>query len=139
MPKMGKADFSSLLKFQKQIADLSQKQADYMFQTALRRIAGQLLRMVKERTPTDTGHLRRGWTASKIRKVGSQYIVDIINPVNYALYVEKGYRIMGGEGNREQVGWQEGHFMLKISADELEGVAPKILKDELNKFLNKLK
>lgn len=38
------------------------------------------------------GTLRRGWTIGPITKEGNTYKVDIINPVEYASYVEYGHR-----------------------------------------------
>ena len=98
------------------------------------------------------GTLRRGWTAKTeaeaesgigkgkdaveyanslpIRKVGSDYIIEIINPVHYASYVEFGHRTANHKG------WVEGKFMLTISEQELEADAPRILENKLQKFLS---
>lgn len=95
------------------------------------------------------GTLRRGWTAKseeeaksggkpdvdgfvnsvKITKSGSTYQVKIINPVEYASYVEYGHR------TRNHKGWVKGKFMLTISEQELQTQAPKILEKKLMKYL----
>ena len=87
------------------------------------------------------GTLRRGWTAGKsssasayanslnIVKEGNKYHIDIINPVEYASYVEYGHRKNNGQG------WVPGHFMLTISENELNQLTPKILQAKLNKFI----
>jgi hypothetical protein len=87
------------------------------------------------------GTLRRGWTAGQssnaqsyansltVNKVGNDYIIEIINPVEYASYVEFGHR------TRNHKGWVEGHFMLTISEDEIRNSAPKILEQKLKKYL----
>ncbi|WP_419962101.1 HK97 gp10 family phage protein [Psychrobacillus sp. BM2] len=95
------------------------------------------------------GTLRRGWTARTeseaigggntnvtayaesliVRKVGNTYEIEIINPVNYAAYVEFGHR------TANHAGWVNGRFMLTISEQELEAQAPNILEKKLMKFL----
>ncbi|WP_144511598.1 HK97 gp10 family phage protein [Bacillus sp. FJAT-22090] len=95
------------------------------------------------------GTLRRGWTAKTegealsggntnatayaesliVRKTGSTYEIEIINPVNYASYVEFGHR------TANHAGWVKGRFMLTISENELDAQAPKILEKKLMKFL----
>lgn len=97
------------------------------------------------------GTLRRGWTAKTeaeaesgtgkgkdaveyanslpIRKVGSDYIIEIINPVHYASYVEFGHRTANHKG------WVEGKFMLTISEQELEADAPRVIENKLIKYL----
>ena len=98
------------------------------------------------------GTLRRGWTARTeqeaaggqghptvdqakayaealpISKQGSTYIVEVINPVHYASYVEFGHRTPGG-------GWVEGKYFLTISEQQLRGRAPAIIEDKLKKLL----
>ena len=87
------------------------------------------------------GTLRRGWTAGKqanakayadsmtVKKVGTDYVIEIINPVEYASYVEFGHR------TRNHKGWVEGHFMLTISEEEIRKSAPRILENKLKKYL----
>lgn len=101
------------------------------------------------------GTLRRGWTAGKenmsekgnvigvrgasgyvssleINKVGDTYQIEIINPVEYAPYVEFGHR------TRNHEGWVPGRFMLTISEKELESQAPKVLERKLMQYLGGL-
>ena len=87
------------------------------------------------------GTLRRGWTAGQksnatayaqslqVNKVGNDYVIEIINPVEYASYVEFGHR------TRNHKGWVEGHFMLTISEDEISKSAPRILEKKLKTYL----
>ena len=65
----------------------------------------------------------------KVNKVGNDYVIEIINPVEYASYVEFGHR------TRNHTGWVEGHFMLTISEDEIRKSAPRILERKLKKYL----
>lgn len=64
-----------------------------------------------------------------VNKVGNDYVIEIINPVEYASYVEFGHR------TRNHKGWVEGQFMLTISEDEIRKSAPKILEKKLEKYL----
>lgn len=95
------------------------------------------------------GTLRRGWTARSereaelsatfggnggaskyaqslvVKKTGNNYEIEIINPVNYASYVEFGHR------TRNHQGWVNGRFMMTISAEEVEQQAPAIIERKL--------
>lgn len=96
------------------------------------------------------GTLRRGWTAQKsglgseslktnkakqyadsleISHSGNMYVVEIINPVEYASYVEYGHRTANHKG------WVPGRFMLKVSEQELREIAPAVLENRIKKFL----
>lgn len=46
-------------------------------------------------TPVDTGQLRRGWATDPVKHTGSGYLVDITNAMDYAKFVEEGYRVHG--------------------------------------------
>lgn len=107
------------------------------------------------------GTLRRGWTAKTeaeaetgsgnqnaveyaqslpITKVGDTYQIEIINPVQYASYVEYGHRQTPGRyvpalGKRLKAGWVKGRFMLTISEQELQAQAPALLENMLLKAL----
>lgn len=97
------------------------------------------------------GTLRRGWTSQshsdaasgsgkgttastyvdslKINHFGDTFVVEIINPVEYASYVEYGHR------TSDHKGWVQGRFMLTISENELRDIAPNVLEAKINKFL----
>ncbi len=89
------------------------------------------------------GTLRRGWTAEKQQGVsayvnslnvvhsGDTYTIEIVNPVEYAPYVEFGHRTRNG-------GWVEGLFMLTISSQEIQNAAPGILEKKLKKKLGEI-
>ena len=98
------------------------------------------------------GTLRRGWTGDKtvdgasyaqslpIKKKGDSFVIDIINPVEYASYVEFGHRQTPGRyvpalGKKLKGGWVKGRFMLTKSEIELSADAPKILEKKLAKWL----
>ena len=79
------------------------------------------------------GTLKRGWTIGEIRKEGSLYKIDIINPVEYASYVEYGHRTANHSG------WVSGQFMMTISEQELQAIAPQVLENKIRKYLEGLK
>lgn len=101
------------------------------------------------------GTLRRGWTngqdqsasayvqSLKVHHYGNTYVVEVVNPVKYASYVEYGHRQQPGRfvpaiGKRLKSGWVEGKFMLTISEDEIRASAPKVLENKLKKKLGEV-
>lgn len=59
---------------------------------------------------------------------GENYVIEVMNPVEYASYVEKGHRTVNHKG------WVTGHFMLTLSERELQTIAPGVLEKKLIKF-----
>lgn len=95
------------------------------------------------------GTLRRGWTAKTqaeaesgggksnakayanslpVFKRGTKYYIEVINPVEYASYVEFGHRTVNG-------GWASGHCFLTLSEHDLERLAPRIIERRLREML----
>lgn len=56
-------------------------------------------------------------------------LIEIVNPVEYASYVEYGHRTANHKG------WVQGRFMLTISEQEIQNIAPKVLESKIKKFL----
>lgn len=88
------------------------------------------------------GTLRRSWTIGDIEKVGNNYQVQIINPIEYASYVEFGHRQTPGRfvpaiGKRLKKNWAEGRFMLTISEEEIKKTAPKLLEKKILDYLQR--
>jgi len=98
------------------------------------------------------GTLRRGWTGGKkmkakdyakmlpIRKVGSAYVIEVINPLEYASYVENGHRQTPGRYvpalNRQLVkGWVDGVHMLEISENEVRNSTKGVLARNLKRYM----
>ncbi|WP_438349931.1 HK97 gp10 family phage protein [Paenibacillus sp. FA6] len=158
MAKWGKVDFRQLQNLQKKLDKLQRADIGKFSEECAKELAARLLAKVIKRTtvgqyPTSSGKkggtLRRGWTAKTheeaesggksnakayaeslvVTKVGSVYQVEIINPVNYASYVEYGHRTANHKG------WVSGKFMLTISEEELNAQAPKLLEKKLMKYL----
>ena len=116
-------------------------------------LEARLLAKVIKRTPVGDypnssgkkgGTLRRGWTGGKnssavayadsltIHHFGDAYVIEIINPVEYASYVEFGHRTANHKG------WVNGRFMLTISEQEIQQAAPAIIEKKLMKQMGEL-
>ena len=151
MAQNGKVNVSDLKNFRDNIEKtLGASQIDSFIESCAKELVARLLAKVIKRTPVGDypkssgklgGTLRRGWTGGKsgsaasytqnlkVKHFGNVYVIEIINPVEYASYVEFGHRTRGGDG------WVEGKFMLTISEQEIERDAPKILENKLKKKL----
>lgn len=149
MGKMGKVDMKGLKDFQQQLEKL--QDPDAFVEACVKELAARLLRLVIKWTPVGEypkssgkkgGTLRRGWTGSKgqasakgyaeamtVNHFGDTYVVEIVNPVEYASYVEYGHR------TADHKGWVKGQFMMTISEQELEKIAPKVLEQKIRKYL----
>ena len=151
MAKNGKVDINDLINFKNNIEkSLGSQQLNLFIESCAKELAARLLAKVIKRTPVGQypkssgkkgGTLRRGWTGEKnqsgsayaqslnVSRTGNVYTIEIVNPVEYASYVEFGHR------TRNHEGWVEGKFMLTISEQEIERDAPKILENKLKKKL----
>ena len=142
--KKGKFEYKEFKEFSKKIQQMSEQEIINQFiESSAKELAARLLTRVKKRTPVGQypsgsgkvgGTLRRGWTIGEVKHEGNDCIIEVINPLEYASYVEYGHR------TRDHKGWVTGKFMLTISEQELEKMTPAILERKLIKFLqNKLK
>lgn len=137
-------------KLRNSLKDADDELALFIEQCA-KELAARLLAKVIKRTPVGQypkgsgktgGTLRRGWTAGKaasayadslaVHHFGDQYTIVITNPTEYASYVEFGHRTRGHKG------WVAGKFMLTISEQEIENVAPAILEKKIQKKLGEI-
>ena len=105
---------------------ISLNEMDDNFNSDLQKIVekhgGKLLRNTKQRTPVDTGQLRRSWELEK----GDLY-VKLMNRTEYAQFIEYGHRTRGGKS------YVEGVYMLKTSFEKTE----KDFTNDLEKLLKK--
>jgi len=67
-----------------------------------------------------------------VSKQGDNYIIEIINPVEYASYVEYGHRTSNHKG------WVDGKFMLTIAEKDIQTKAPAILEKKLEQYLREV-
>ena len=155
-------NFKDLEKFQENIDHLQKTQRAELFERCIKELAAEFLRKVSKRTPLGHyereievtakrnskhhkkgdvytkrvnpsgkkgGTLRRGWTIGEIKKEGGTYKIEIINPVEYASYVEYGHRTVN------HTGWVPGRFMMSVTESQIMQISPRILKKELDQFL----
>lgn len=136
--KWGRCEYRQLIKLRDNLAKLQSADLDKFCRDTSKELAARLLSLVIPATPVGKypkasgkkgGTLRRGWTARTeqeaasrggsnnakeyaealpISKQGTTYIVEVINPVHYASYVEFGHRTPGG--------WAEGQYSHHIGA-----------------------
>lgn len=151
MGKMGKFNFRELKNFEKKLK--SMKDPDAFVESCAKELAARLLAKVIKRTPVGDypkssgkkgGTLRRGWTGEKrasasayaesltVHHFGDTYVIEIVNPVEYASYVEYGHR------TPDHKGWVMGKFMMTISEQELQEIAPKVLERKVKKYMEGL-
>ena len=124
----GNCDYKQLQRLRDSLATLQSMDMDRFCTEVSKELAARLLALVIPRTPVGQypkssgkkgGTLRRGWTsktqadaasrggsndakayaeALPVRKSGNAYTIEVINPVEYASYVEFGHRTRGGDG-----------------------------------------
>lgn len=150
MGKYGSCNFDDLKDLKRKLEILEKQKAEEFMEACAKELAARLLAKVIKRTPVGQypsgsgkvgGTLRRGWTAGKnqnalsyaqslqIQHVGDVYKIVITNLVDYASYVEFGHR------TRNHKGWVEGKFMLTISEQEIQTIAPRVLENKIKKLL----
>ena len=148
MGRLGNFNISGLEKFRDELNKL--QNPDDFVESCAKELAARLLRIVVKRTPVGEypkstgkkgGTLRRGWTGQKrssakgyadsltVHHFGDTYVIEIVNPVEYASYVEYGHRTANHKG------WVKGKFMMTISEQELVKIAPKVLENKIKKYL----
>lgn len=146
MAKWGKFDFSEFQQLAKRFQKaLDERVVNRFIQDFLLEMAFRAERKIKKRTPVNLGHLRRNWQVGRVERRGNSYVVEIFNNVEYASFVEHGFRAhwVPGEWKGKQFqyipghdkgmqvgpknGWVEGKFMMTISMKEIERELPKYL------------
>lgn len=153
MGRVCKIDVEQLKALEDKLQKLDDNKVQAFIDACAKELAARLLAKVVKRTPVGIypessgkvgGTLRRGWTGNKtanatayadslnITHSGRTTVIEIINPVDYASYVEFGHRTRGGKG------WVKGKFMLTISSDEIQNAAPHIIEAKLQKELGDL-
>lgn len=140
MSKDVKIDIKQLERLRDNLEQIN-KNIDDFIEICAKELAARLLAKVIKRTPVGQypkgsgktgGTLRRAWISHniKVSHMGSNYTVEIINPTEYASYVEYGHRTVNHKG------WVPGQFMLTISEEEIRQSAPGILEAKVKKWLS---
>ena len=156
-------DVHELEVYMRKMKHIEDEEIERFFLAAAKELAARLLRKVIKRTPVGQyddgrvgGTLRRGWTAQTheeaaagsgatdtdilqyindltVEKKGDAYIIEIINPVEYASYVEYGHR------TRDHKSFVKGRYMMTISEQEIERDAEGIILQKLERMMSEVR
>lgn len=111
-----------------------------IFCGTVRTFAGELIDKAKEKTPTETGTLKRGFTggseASGVSYMGSQSITVTGNVYSYKLENNVPYASAVEYGRRTETGMLTGHLMLRTAETEMQMNQDTVIGDYIN---NKIK
>jgi hypothetical protein len=81
-------------------------------------------------TPVKTGNFRRNWSISKVERRGNDLVVYLVNPVEYASFVEEGHTHTRGEKK-----WRvEGFHMARIAIAKVSQNMPADYQREFQKW-----
>ena len=88
------------------------------------------------------GTLRDAWTV-QVEKQGDGYVVTLVNPTEYASYVEYGHRQTPGRyvpalGLSLKQSWMQGKFMLTISIQEMKALVPRMVEKTIYEYLKEV-
>lgn len=164
--KWGKVDYKELEALRDRLEQFQKVDMDAFCSNMAKEIAARLLRRVRQKTPVGKyqtitytkkdgstvtynegkqgSTLRKGWKMQPtVTQNGVVYEIEVYNPTEYASYVEYGHRQQVGRfvpqiGKRLKQGWVQGQFMLKISEEEIQAIAPKLLEKKLNEEIRRL-
>ena len=164
--RWGKVDYKELQNLRDNLEKFQKVDMEAFCSQMSKELAARLLARVKKRTPVGDyevitykrkdgstisfnqgkqgGTLRNNWKVqSVVTKKGVVYEIEVFNPIEYASYVEYGHRQEVGRfvphiGKRLKSGWVEGQFMLKISEQEVQSLAPRLLEKRLNEKLKEV-
>lgn len=153
MGQMGSFNYSNMRRLQKELEKMQQN-TDQFLEECAKELAAKLLQKVIKKTPVgdyskeiegminrEGGTLQHGWTGNQkisaqayiesvpVHHFGGNYVIELINPVEYASYVEYGHRTSNHRG------WVPGRFMMTISEQEIKELAPQILETKIQKFM----
>lgn len=122
--------YKEFKQFYENCRSLSEELEDWLVSFLLEN-AQWLEGITKDRTPVDTGNLKRRWRITSVYRLPSSNSLAfaLINDADYASYVELGHT------TRNREGWVEGYFMATISMAELERKLPRRFTLQFNKLL----
>ena len=141
---MSDFDFSAFEKFEQRLKKLDEKQLTSVNKKSVDLIGKYYLSNVVQLTPVGLydpksgkvgGTLRRGWKLDGLaKKRGKDYELDVINPTDYASFVNFGHRTRGHKG------WVEGQFFAERASEqtikEVQQPLEKLVARELRRHLD---
>ena len=140
----GSVDFSAFERWSKQIDKaIADNAAQKLTEQVLLELANRVLRRTKQKTPVDTGTMRRSWQVGEVVRHGDYLEVEIYNPVEYAEFVEYGHRQEPGRyvpalGKQLKQSYVPGQYMLTLSIKEVEALAPALIGKRSDEFMRRL-
>lgn len=104
-------------------------------------IGQELQGLVKENTPVDTSLLQNTWKLGKIKKRGTEYVIEVYNNTEYVEPVEYGHRTRRRKkplknGRYKKRRMVKGAHMMEISLAAISVRLPNHLRNWLSDFLN---
>ena len=165
MTNWGNVEFKELLELQERINKMLNFDRKKFCEDCAKEIAQRLYRSVVKRTPTGQyepmvyelkdgstltynegklgGTLKKSWAVTNVTRQGDTYLIEVINPVEYASYVEFGHRQEEGRfvpqiGKTLTSNWAEGKFMLTISEKEIQSITPALMEKRLQEKLEEM-
>ena len=100
----GKFDYDAFLRMYHDLQEI-QAEFDAFIEGFLIKQALIALRLVRPRTPVDTGTLRRSWQITDVQIYHSYMTVSLVNPVEYASFMEHGFTYNTKEGEKRFPGF----------------------------------
>lgn len=124
-------DYRELKKFYAGYAKAAQNLEAFLIDFLLKE-ARWVQGATKDRTPVDTGNLRRHWYITNVyRLIDGNLCFELYNDADYADFVELGHT------TRKRDKWVEGYYMATISIARLEERLPMDFNREFNRFLRR--
>ena len=128
MAQWGNVEFSDLVALRDKFEMLQNTVDDFCIQVT-KEIAQIVIDNAIKRTPVDTSKLVKAWNTENLKKEGTVYKIEIVNPVEYAEFVEFGKR------KKNDKGWVKGSFMLTIAERDLQRNLDKIIREKVDAFI----
>jgi len=137
-------DMRALEELQNRLGEaIMTEQIKILAENILLEIGNRLMAATKEKTPVDTGELRRNWFLSDLKWDGDNLELELYNNVEYAAHVEYGHaqevgRFVPTLGKRLVVPLVPGFFMMTRSEKELEQTVPELVKQRVENYLREV-
>ncbi len=118
-----KLDYESIQQFEERIREISKDLRNRFFRECTQRLGLETWKEAANRSPVKKGYLKRSWGITSVVQNGDVWQIDVINPAEYAIYVEEGHRQEVGRyvnaiGKRLVTPFVEGQHMLRGSIEE---------------------
>ncbi len=151
MSKWGHIDDQGFDDFVKRLKVDAKPEIRQQIDRAMRASGSAMLKQVKALTPYDENgdspHLKNKWKISSTGYSGKKFYIEIINPLEYASFVESGHRTRAKKKSNKLkstvsrvtgVRWVEGQFMARDGIKMAMPYMDKRLNEGLEKAIRKI-